>query len=179
MLGDDNASIYKLFVLLRQTTDALFKGREEELKKYGITPQQAAALIGIRALGNNTTPAEISRWVFREANSTSILLSRMEEQGLISKGHDEKRKNIIRISLTPKGQEAYRHAIKLDSVRDIFGALSKKKRQQLWSLLEELRFNALEHLRLNTRTYSHLFNQVIEFDADDDGTSSRNTKGNS
>jgi DNA-binding MarR family transcriptional regulator len=173
MLNDDNVSIYKLFVLLRQTTDAMFKGREKELKEYGITPQQAAALIGIRALGNDTTPAEISRWVFREANSVTILLRRMENQGLINKRRDSKRKNITRISLTAKGQEAYRHATKLESVHDIIFALSKAKRQQLWSLLEILRNSALEHLRVDTRTYSQLFNQVIKFEVDDTTTITR------
>jgi DNA-binding MarR family transcriptional regulator len=162
---DGNGDIYKLFVLLRQTTDAIFKGREKELKKYGITPEQAAALIGIRAIGSEATPAEVSRWLFREPNSVSVLLSRMERQGLIQKSHDTHRRNLIRINLTEKGAAAYKHAIKLNSVRNIICALSKKKREQLGSLLEILRSQALENLQVDTNSYSRLFKQVMEFDS--------------
>ncbi len=166
-IEDDNGSIYKLFVLLRQTTDAIFRGREKELKEYGITPEQAAALIGIQALGDEATAAEISRWLYREANSITILLRRMEKLGLIKKSRDLNRKNVIRISLTPRGLEAYRYATKLDSVRNIILALPKKKRQQLWSSLEILRNQALANLMVDKGSYSRLFNQVMEFDSNE------------
>jgi len=59
---------YRLFHLLRQTADVVHKTREVELKKYKLTPEQAGALVGIHSLGKKATPAELSRWLFRERN---------------------------------------------------------------------------------------------------------------
>ncbi len=57
---------YNLWVLLHQAKDAVFKARQKELSQYGISAMEAAALFIIQAIGNKPTPAEISRWIFRE-----------------------------------------------------------------------------------------------------------------
>jgi DNA-binding MarR family transcriptional regulator len=56
---------------------------------------------------------------------------------------------MIKISLTKKGYKAYANALEMESIRDIFSVLSKKKQKQLYSLLEELRSSALKSLFLD------------------------------
>lgn len=164
--GDDVA---RLFVLMRQTVDATHRLREIELRSFEITPEQAAALICIKSIGKEATPAEIARWLFRERNSTSVLLARMEKQGLIKKTADLKKKNLIRVTLTAKGKEALHHALKFRFMRNITDSLSPRKLEQLRALLHEVRDKAMEQLGLDTALYSRLFDRMVgKSDKDDE-----------
>lgn len=156
---------YKLFFLLRQTAEAIHKLRENELRKFDITPQQALALVCIYSLGNTATPAELSRWLYREPNSITILLNRMQKLGLIKKRADSKRKNVIRLSLTNKGYEAYKQSIEFQTFYTIINILPERKRKQLYSLLTTIReevFNCL-HLEINSPPNS-MDNAIFEPD---------------
>jgi DNA-binding MarR family transcriptional regulator len=158
---------YRLFHLLRQTTDAVDKLRENELKKHNITPEQAGALICIRSLGDKATPAELSRWLFRERNSMTVLLNRMHKQGLISKRRNVKRKNLIKLSLTKKGHQVYKHAIELKTFKSIIDVMPEKKREQLWALLENIRLQVLAELKLDPEVYSSIFSKLMVFESNE------------
>lgn len=144
---------YKLFFLLRLTADAIHKLRETELNKYGVSPQQALALVSIYSLKNKATPAELSRWLYREPNSITILLNRMEKLGLIRKRADTKRKNMIRLSLTSKGLEAYRHSVEFLTFGTAISILPQKKRKQLEESLKIIWEGNCKHLNLDTNYY--------------------------
>ena len=73
---------YELWVLFHQACDAMARAREDELRKFGISRIQAAVLFIIKAIEGPATPAEISRWLFREPHTVFRLLKRMEKQGL-------------------------------------------------------------------------------------------------
>lgn len=168
--SNDEAGIlktYRLFHLLRQTTDAVDKLRENELKIYKITPEQAGALICISSLGDKATPAELSRWLFRERNSMTVLLNRMHKLGLINKKRDVKRKNSIKLSLTEKGHQAYQHAVKLKSFSSVIGVLSIKERKQLWALLQDIRLKVLADLGLDLDVYSSILIKPLVLDANE------------
>jgi len=137
---------YELWVLLYQAKDAIEIAREKELRPYGISPMQAAVLFIVQAIGDKATPAEISRWMFRQHHSVSGLLNRMEKAGLVKKTKDLDRKNLVRVTLTEKGQQAYRDSLKRESLHNIMPSLSKEKRQQLKSYLKELRDTALKEV---------------------------------
>jgi DNA-binding MarR family transcriptional regulator len=165
----DNANMvenYRLFQLLRYTADAIHRAREYELKKYKLTPEQAGALVCILSLGNNATQAELSRWLFRLPNSITILINRMEKLGLVKKRPDKKRKNIMRLSLTKKGFEAYQHSIEFHAFHSVIDILPDKKRQELWSSLQLIREKVFENLHLDINTYSGCFDKDLCFGAD-------------
>ena len=155
---------YRLFHLLRQATDAVYKAREMELKKYKITPEQAGALVCIHSLGDKATPAELSRWLFRERNSMTILLNRMYELGMIDKQQDSKRKNSIKLSLTKTGYQAYKHAIEFKSFSSVVDVLPERKRAQLWKLLQTVRLKAFEDLGIDPGVYSSILTKPIVID---------------
>jgi DNA-binding MarR family transcriptional regulator len=168
--------IYRLFHLLRQAADAVHKAREVELKKYKITPEQAGALVCIRSLGNKATPAELSRWLFRERNSVTILLNRMNELGLINKKTDSNRKNSIKLSLTKKGYEAYKHSIEFKSFSSIVDVLPGRKRAQLWKLLQTVRLKVFEDLVIDPGVYSGILTKPIAIDTSASEVNCNNTK---
>jgi DNA-binding MarR family transcriptional regulator len=166
--SDETKELYRLSVLIKQNDNAIQKIRENELRKFGITPEQAAALICIRSLGNKATSAEISRWLFRDESSMLVLIRRMINQGLITKTNDPNNRHLIIIKLTRKGYTAYKNAVKFFSLFDAFSNLNKKKRQQLFTLLETLRTTTFEKLNLDVKTYSGLFSEGLILDDDND-----------
>ena len=126
---------FELWVLIRQTSTALFRARQRELKPYGVLPRQAAVLQAICSIGKKSTPSKVSRWVFREPHTVSSMLNTMQKEGLITKTRDLEKRNLVRISLTPKGKEIHRQARKRKDVHNIIGHLSQEQRQQLKSAL--------------------------------------------
>lgn len=138
---------YDLWVLLADTKEAILKSRQRELIRHDITATQAAILFIIQAIGDQATPSEISRQIFRKPSTVTEILNRMEKQGLVTKVKDLNRKNLVRVVLTDKGREAYHLSSQRKSIRKIMSSLSPENRQQLRSFLQTLREEALRHLR--------------------------------
>lgn len=145
---DDN---YKLWWLMRLTSDAMYKARYKELQHHGITPREAAVLFVVDAIGKKATPAEISRWLLREPHSVSGILNRMETDGLIMKTKDLDRKNLIRVTMTRKGRLVYRLSMKREVVDRIMSPLTAEERQQFQKLLDDLRARALKEFGGSTK----------------------------
>jgi DNA-binding MarR family transcriptional regulator len=138
---------YELWVLMHQTCDAIIRARENELRqKIGISRMQRAVLFIVKTTKVPATPAEISRWLFREPHSVSGLLNRMEKQGLVRKVKDLDRKNLIRIAITEKGEEAYQQSEDLKAIPNILSCLTRKKKENLKAYLEALRTKALAEI---------------------------------
>ncbi len=142
---------YNLWVLIRQTRDVLLRIRENELRQHGITARQSATLITIQYLGNKATIGQISDWLLREHHSVSSIVSRMESSGLVRKIRDKRNRSEVNVTLTAKGYQAYKNAIKRDSIRKVMSFLSTEQRQQMASLLMLLRDKAIEELRLGSK----------------------------
>ena len=137
---------FTLWVLLRQAGHTVYQATEKELSQYGISPEEAAVLSIVGVLDNKATPTEISRWLLRKPHTVSGILSRMEKKGLVRKTKDLKRKNLVRVTLTEKGQQAHYQSSKVESIRQIMSSLSEEERQQLGSCLKTLRDRALKEL---------------------------------
>ena len=128
---------YNLWVLLNQTSDLILKARRKELGQYGILPVQAALLSVVKAIGHKAGLVDISQRLFREPNSVTCLVNRMEKAGLVRKSKGLGRKK-IRVTLTKKGEQAYHQSIRQRSIRQIMASLSEVERQQLASSLQTL-----------------------------------------
>jgi DNA-binding MarR family transcriptional regulator len=137
---------FNLWILLAQTRALLFSAGEQELAQFGISLMQGWTIFTVKAIGKEATPAEIARWIGREPHTVSSLLSRMVEMGLVKKEKDLDKKNLVHISLTPKGESIYRKAIGIKSIHAIMAGLSEEERQQLRLILEKLRSKAQKKL---------------------------------
>ena len=139
------------WVFMARTRDAILRSRVKELHKYNLTGRQSSVLIILEELDRKATPAEVSKWVFREPHSVSDLLKRMERDGLIKRIKDLARKNMIRVEITDKGREAVHNAKKIEPVHRIMAVLSKEEHQQLMVIMQKLWDKALEELRIENR----------------------------
>jgi DNA-binding MarR family transcriptional regulator len=129
---------FSLWTLIIQTRDVLARVREDELNKYGITLVETRALYLLNELGDQGTPAEMSRHLFREHNTTIALLNRMQKKGLITKNRDPENRNIWRITTTKRGKEAYKNSLIRESIHDIFSILSEDELDKMIACLVKL-----------------------------------------
>ena len=132
--------------LLHNTVLEANKARQKELSQYNISTSQAAVLDCIKYHNNDATLTQVARWLLRESQSISTLVSRMENRGIIRKSIDPNRKNVIRISMTNKGEELYKQVVKRESVVNILSTLSQKELQQFTSYLKKIRAASRMHL---------------------------------
>ena len=73
-----------------------------------------------------------------------LILIHMEKQGLVKRTKDLDKKNMIRVELTEKGEEALRRSRELKSIHNILSCLSQEEHDNLRGYLEKLRNRALE-----------------------------------
>ncbi len=140
---DDDFELYRLLDI---TSVLMGKVRQKELWKYGLTRSQAAVLECVHESGNTATPSQISHRMIREPQSVSGILNRMEREGFLTKTRDVHRKNVVRVSLTLKGEQAYNRLIKRKSARRIISCLSEDERHHLRLCLEKLTKKSLRVL---------------------------------
>ena len=139
---------FELWELLSETRDAIVRVRELEAAQSGMSASQMKALFFIQAIDGPVTPAQLSRFLFRESQSVSGLLDRMEKQGLIKRVKDLDKKNQVRVAVTEKGRQTYDKSIKRESIRRIMSSLPEEEHQQLKSYLQVLKDKALEELAM-------------------------------
>ena len=142
-------SNYELWMLFNQASYVAIRSRERELGKLRIARMHAAVLFILKTAKVPVTPAEISRWLFRAPHTASTLVDRMAKKGLVTKRRDLEKKNLVRVEITKKGEEAYQRVMEIRSVDDIFAGLTKRERESLRKILQKLRDRSLVQLGLS------------------------------
>jgi len=140
---------FNLWMLLNQVRHITYLAMQKEHRHYGISTMRAIVLFYIKTIETikgKATPAEISRWMLRAPHTVSSILTGMEKAGLVSKVKDPVKKSEVNVTLTEKGNQAYKQSLKRKSLGGIFSCLSAEERQQLDSSLKKLRGEALKSL---------------------------------
>jgi len=136
---------YGLWTLLLRTRQLMYKARERELHKCGISPLSSGVLLTVLRLGEEATPSRISRDLFLEPHSISEHLKRMEKEGLVRRVKDLERKNLVRVELTPKGVKSYNESCARESIDTMMSVLTSREQMELWRILSKLRGAALKY----------------------------------
>jgi MarR family 2-MHQ and catechol resistance regulon transcriptional repressor len=135
----ESSKYMDIWVTMFHTKDAINKLRQKELEPYGISPEQSGILALLGSRQESPTPADISRWMFRERSSVTIILNRMVAKGLVKKTTDPVKKNRVRISLTKKGKEVLEQVKRQGACIDrIMSNLTDEQRAQLHTCLKIL-----------------------------------------
>jgi DNA-binding MarR family transcriptional regulator len=127
-----------LWLLLTHARYAVFRAREKELQRYGLSPEQASLLFVVQAMGHQATPAALSRFLLRQPHTVSALVDRMAKRGLLTKVKDLERKNLVRVVITEKGQQAYERSTKRGPIHRIMNALNDDEKKKFRGLLEKI-----------------------------------------
>ncbi len=142
---------YTLLTSLLQVGDIFVKIRERELLQQNLSATSAQILFLVDAMGKDVTPAKISRMLLREPHSVSGILMRMEKQGLIKRAKNMERKNLIRVTLTPKGKNVLGEAMKKEGVKHVMSKLTEEQRKQLKQSLATLKEAGMKELNLSPK----------------------------
>jgi DNA-binding MarR family transcriptional regulator len=142
---------YNLWILLNHTRHAIYRARELELGRYGITNEQARLLFAVNMLKEKATPTEIAKQAFRETHTISSLVDRMAKKDLVKRVKDQNSKKIVRIVLTDEGKRILQQAMERESLHKIISSLSETQYEQVKECLKILMQHALRELKLQDK----------------------------
>jgi DNA-binding MarR family transcriptional regulator len=149
-MGNDTVGLNEnelLWGRLFLATKLVERAREVELSRVNISLIQAMVLYALKMSPEPLTPSKLARMLCREQHSMSALIDRMEKQGLVKKKHDLYPKNLVRVVVTAKGEEAFQRQRSVNAVTNITSRLTKEERETLGSCADKLRLSATELLR--------------------------------
>ena len=138
-----------LWFLLTHARYAIFRAREKELQRYGISPEQVSLLFVVQALGKKATPTALSRYLLRQPHTVSALVERMEKKGFVKKVKDLERKNLVRVVVTEKGQKAFEQSTKRGPIHRIMGELNQSERKNFSKYLEKIYSKARQEIGMD------------------------------
>lgn len=137
----------KTFINLARANMMLQRAIDLEISRVGLTIPQAGVLYFLQIRKEPLTPMKLSRLLHRQPHTVSALLTRMEAQGLVKATKDMERKNWVRLSLTKKGQEAYKRQLAERIAFNATACLSKKERDTLNEICKKLTARGAEIVR--------------------------------
>lgn len=150
---DSISEFYDLWVMLAKTRDALQCLRQNQLRQFGVSPEQLATLFAIISIeqseNRGASIAEISRLIFRQPHSVSEMIARLEKMELVEKTKISPKQNLVSITVTEKGYEVWLRAHDEKFTERVFSSLSKAKRERLYTYLEAILDSAREELGSN------------------------------
>jgi DNA-binding MarR family transcriptional regulator len=141
-----------LWARLFMSAKVVERAREIELSRVHISLIQAMVLYALKLSPEPLTPSKLARMLCREAHTMSALIDRMEKQGLVKKKHDLARKNLVRVVVTAKGDEAFQRQRSVNTVTNITNSLTKEEREALGTCVDKLRLRATDLIREMTPT---------------------------
>ena len=143
-------SAFTTWVLLRQTWSAIQKVAERKLAKSGLTPEQVDVLWICRDHPGPLIPAEISRLMFREEQTVTGLLNRMEREGLVKRVPKRKGKPFTEIKITDKGTAAAGAGVEIAMalITEIMSIFSAPEHEELQRMLRLLQHKIAELLQV-------------------------------
>jgi len=143
LLNEDEKTWERIF----KTSTALYRLREMELDRVGLSLSQAGVLYFAKTSPEPLTPMKISRLIHKQPHTTSALLIRMESRGLIKRTRDLRRKNLVRVSLTEKGEAALRRQLGERGAMNITACLSREEVASFNVVLRRLHDAAVEMMQ--------------------------------
>jgi DNA-binding MarR family transcriptional regulator len=126
-----------LYILLDQTDNIVTNAVELELRQVQMNQPQVRVLTMLSRLDRPVTLDELANWTFKEFNSVSTLINRMEKKGLVKKIKKEGDLKTY-VILTEKGSDLYHRRVTERSIHSIFEKLTPEEKDQFESILKKV-----------------------------------------
>lgn len=139
--------------LLQLTNDSTVKCAESAFAKVKLTPQQFAVLAAIKNIGDPVLPTDVAKWLDRNTNTITLIIDRMEKDGLVSRVRDLKDRRALRLLISPRGQKLYDQAVKpaRELPKAILSVLSAEELKTLIQTLEKIRQKTFEYRNIEDK----------------------------
>jgi DNA-binding MarR family transcriptional regulator len=140
--------VLKLWFITHRTRDVLRNCEDKVFAKYGLTAEQYGVLAVMKVLGGSVRVTDLARGLGRSANSVSMIVDRMVKAGLVRRGRDRGDRRTVRVSVTNKGEAAFKPATVagLELIREVTSPLSYEDKRTFVSLHEVIRHKAFQYL---------------------------------
>lgn len=147
---DEKGVIWEIGFLVGQVNTLLSQGSDQALADYPITGDGLLFLAVVKALGEDATQTELTRWMVRRHTSVSTMVQRLHRKGLIRKKKLAKPndRTYIVIELTEKGQQLLDELVaKSIFLPKVLSTLTFEEMGQLRDLLFKIRAVATQEIR--------------------------------
>jgi DNA-binding MarR family transcriptional regulator len=126
-----------LYILLDQTDSIVTHAVELELKQVQMNQPQVRVLTMLSRQDRPVTLDELANWTFKEFNSVSTLINRMEKKELVKKIKKEGELKTY-VTLTEKGSDLYHRQVTERSIHLVFEKLTPEEKKQFESILKKV-----------------------------------------
>ena len=135
----DRAAALKLWIVLNRAQSAIGKHARRHLECAKISPREFAVLELLHAKGPRPL-GEIGDGVLLTSGSTTYVIDRLAERGLIERRQCKEDQRITFAALTADGQQLIERILPdhLDAIRKAMGALSCDEKKECTELLKRL-----------------------------------------
>ena len=99
-------------LLLHQVAFSIDKIEDKSFRRVGISPSQYSVIAAIRHIKDPVTPTNVANWLDRNTNSITLMIDRLEREGLVTRSRDLNDRRSLRLSLTEKGMDAFKRGAK-------------------------------------------------------------------
>lgn len=137
---------YEFWKLWCRASHLVVRARVTEVSRFGVSPIQAGVLMFLKESTEPCTTSDIIRWLMREPQAVSQLLDRMKKQGLVRKTKDSRKRNMLRVKITEKGEEIYQGIKNIKIFQKALSNLTESEREALWSALDKMQGVAVQEL---------------------------------
>ncbi len=140
----------KTWMLIHQTHNLLTRSENAVFGNLDLTTRKHAVLLALSNLKGPVTVIDVARWLDRNANGISMLVDRMERDGLVSRVRDLPDRRTVRLEMTPRGEKILKQANNLarEMISDVFSELSEEELVNVGTLLDKVRGRTFAFLKL-------------------------------
>lgn len=129
------STMQETYNLIKEVFFLLDDGDRRCLQRYKLTPTQFYALHWANNATGKTLGEVSDRLLCTPGNVTRVV-DRLERRGLLTRERDSEDRRVVRVSLTPAGQQIYEEAsqVHISSILERISVLSEAE----WTVLQEL-----------------------------------------
>lgn len=136
------------WLLCHQTFNLVSKCEDVMFAKAGTTTQQHAVLMAIKYINDPVKPTDVASWLDRNTNAITLIIDRMERDGLVKRVRDLRDRRSLRLIMTQKGEELLEQTTipGWELVEEILSCLSEEELKTFNSIMEKVREKAFQYL---------------------------------
>ena len=140
---------HEVFALFYETSDLLLKCEDAAYAEFGLSQQQFLVL---KAIESSDKPSvkiiDVARKLKRNSNSITMIIDRMERDGLVERVRDLQDRRSVHLSLTEKGKKKLYQASKVgwSLILRLTSCFSEEEMKTFTRLIEKMREKTLKEL---------------------------------
>jgi len=143
--------LMKAWLLIHQSHNLLNRSENAIFAKMGLTNRKHSVLLAIKNLPDPVTVTDVARWLDRNPNGISMIIDRMEKDGLVERVRDMPDRRAVRLMITRRGEESFKEANVLNwqLFQEVFSRIPEEDLLKLSNILTKVRSQTLDYLKID------------------------------